>query len=112
MRVMRTAAVATIALCGLLAAPVAQSQQGPATRQEGSPMPEKSIETVLKAHTPHLMSLPGVVGTALGECAGTPCIKVFVVERTPELLEQIPPALEGYPVVVDETGEIRALEPN
>ena len=49
-------------------------------------MPEKSIESVLREHTPALMSLPGVVGTAQGECAGQPCIRVFVAKKTLELL--------------------------
>ena len=74
-------------------------------------MPEKTIEAVLKEHTPDLMSLPGVIGTAQGECAGEPCIKVYVTKKTPDLLQQIPPAIEGYTVTVEETGEIRALNP-
>ena len=73
-------------------------------------MPKKAIETVLKEHTDSLMSLPGVVGTGQGQCEGVPCIKVFVVEKTPALLDQIPSAVEGYAVVVQETGEIRARE--
>jgi len=74
-----------------------------------SPMGESAIEQVLEDHTDHLMSLPGVVGTAIGECDGKACVKVYVVEKNPELLNKIPPTLEGFPVVVEETGEIRAL---
>ena len=72
-------------------------------------MPEKAIEVVLKEHTDSLMALPGVVATAQGECNGKPCIKVHVVRKTSELLAKIPAAIEGYPVTVEETGEIRAL---
>ena len=72
----------------------------------------KTIEAVLKEHTDSLMSLPGVVGTALGECSGQPCIKVFVVKKTAELVKQIPSTIEGYEVAVQETGEIRALDPS
>lgn len=50
-----------------------------------------------------------MVGTALGERDGGPCIKVFVVEKTPELLEAIPPELDGHPVALEATGELRAL---
>ncbi len=75
-------------------------------------MAEKTITQVLKEHTPGLMSLPGVVGTAQGECAGQPCIKVFVTQTTSDLLQRIPPAIEGYTVAVEETGEIRALDPS
>ncbi len=78
--------------------------------QQKWPMPKKTIEEVLKQHTPSLMAVPGVVGTAQGSCSGKPCIKVFVAEKTPELLKQIPSSLEGYPVEVQETGEIRALD--
>ncbi len=74
-------------------------------------MQKKTIQTVLKEHTHSLMVLPGVVGTGLGECSGKPCIKVFVVKKTPDLLKQIPSTLEGYTVAVQETGEFRALDP-
>lgn len=68
----------------------------------------RPIEAVLKDHTEELMALPGIVGTAQGLCAGKPCIKVFVSKRTPTLDSKIPGELEGYPVEVDETGEIKA----
>jgi len=86
----------------------AQQQAG---RAEERSMALKTVEAVLKEHTARLMSLPGVVGTAHGKCAGRPCIKVFVVEKTPKLMEQIPSTIEGYPVQIQETGEIRAREP-
>lgn len=73
-------------------------------------MPEKTIEMVLREHTDRLMSVPGVVGTGIGECSGQRCIKVFVVKKTPDLLQQIPTAIQGYTVAVQETGEFRALD--
>lgn len=73
-------------------------------------MQRKTIDAVLKQHTDSLMALTGVVGTAIGECGGEPCIRVFVVEKTPELLEKIPSKLDGFPVDVQETGEVRALD--
>ncbi len=57
-----------------------------------------------------LLSLPGVVGTGVGERAGKLCIKIYVAKKTPELLKQIPPALGGYTIDVQESGEIRAFE--
>ncbi len=74
------------------------------------PMQDKTIEAVLKEYTDRLMSLPGVVGTAEGRCAGKPCIKVYVLETTPELRRQIPSDIEGFAVAVEETGEIRARD--
>jgi hypothetical protein len=73
-------------------------------------MPPTTIQEVLKTHTPELMSIPGVVGTALGEQKGELCIKVLVVQKTPELTQKIPSTLEGFPVVIQQTGEIRALD--
>ena len=72
-------------------------------------MKEKTLEEVLQENTGELMSLPGVVGTAQGLCEDKPCIKVFVIEKTPELEKRIPDTLEGYQVMIDETGVIRAL---
>lgn len=72
-------------------------------------MPKKSIEIVLQEHTDELMSMPGVVGTAQSLCDDKPCIKVYVLELTPELEKKIPKNLEGYAVDIEVTGEIRAL---
>ena len=74
-----------------------------------NPMAEETIKEVLKKHTKELMSMPGVVGTGQGLCEGNPCIKVFVIEKTPDLDQKIPKTLDGYPVVIEETGEIKAL---
>jgi len=71
---------------------------------------KKTIEQVLKEHTASLMALSGVVGTGQGLCSDEPCIRVFVVEATEELLKQIPGEIEGYTVDVQQTGEIKALE--
>ena len=35
-----------------------------------------------------------------------------LVKKTPDLLKQIPSAIEGYPVAVQETGESKALDPS
>jgi hypothetical protein len=80
-----------------------------ASRPRTGAMPEKTISVVLKEHTPRLMALPGVVGTAEGRCDGRPCIKVYVREKTPEIVKHIPSQIDGYSVTVQETGEIRPL---
>ncbi len=72
-------------------------------------MPEKTIEEVLKEHNNKLMSIPGVVGTAEGMCNSTPCIKVFVITKTPELERQIPKIIDVFVVDVEETGTFKAL---
>jgi hypothetical protein len=80
--------------------------------ENGVQMPSRPIEEVLKEHTHELMSIPGVVGTAQGLCDNRPCIKVFVINRTRELEQKIPKFLEGYPVVIEESGEFHALPKN
>jgi hypothetical protein len=96
-----------IVALGSSADPCAGQRGNDRSGEEG--LPEKSIEEVLKRHTPELMSKPGVVGTGQSLCGGQPCIKVFVSRETPELKEEIPDTLEGYPVVIEESGKFRAL---
>ncbi len=76
---------------------------------ENNKMPSKSIEEVLEEHTKGLMSIEGVTGTAEGLCNGQPCIMVYVVKKTEQLIRQIPSSLEGYPVEIEETGVFKAL---
>jgi hypothetical protein len=73
-------------------------------------MPVENIEAVLKRNTGRLMAIPGVLGTAETRCEDKPCIKIYVEKKTPEIERQIPPTIEGYPVVIQETGAIRPLE--
>ena len=62
---------------------------------------------VQEEHTPRLMVLPGVVGTATGlGSEGRPA--VLVLTETPGAAG-IPGSLDGIPVIVKVTGEIRAL---
>jgi len=81
------------------------------TGQKGDPTSmRRPIEAVQSSHTDSLMRIQGVVGTAIGLCDGTPCIKVLVVRATPELRRAIPDSLEGYRVILDETGTVRAQD--
>lgn len=79
--------------------------------EEDQSMPNRSLEEVLQEHTDSLMAMSGVVGTAQGLCDGEPCIRVFVIKKSDELMGRIPPQIEGYPVDVQETGEFRKLDP-
>jgi len=72
-------------------------------------MQEKPIEVVLNDNSSILMELPGVVGIGQGEYNGDPCIKLFMAKKSPELPKQLPEFLGGYRVIVEETGEFRAL---
>ncbi len=104
--------LAAVALGALLGGATSCAQQVPEhqdSQGEGQ-MAGRTIEEVLSQHTDSLMSIPGVVGTAIGECAGKPCIKVLVVKKTPELSAKLPTTLDGFVVDVQETGEIKALD--
>lgn len=79
-------------------------------REETAAM-EVRIEEAQQELTPQVMSLPGVVGIAIGECEGKPCIKVLVASKTRELMGKIPPTFKGYKVTVDEVGDIRGPRP-
>lgn len=72
---------------------------------------QTSLEEAQRDLADRVMALPGVVGVAIGECDGAPCIKVLVAASTAELAGKIPSRFKGYRVVIDETGEIRAPRP-
>ena len=68
-----------------------------------------TIDEVLKRHTKVLMTIPGVVGTGEGLWKGNPCIKVFVIQKTPDLNEKIPKNLDSYTVIIEKIGEVKPL---
>ncbi len=72
-------------------------------------MGEKPIVKVVEEYAPRWLALPGIVGVGVGESGGQPCIKVFVSRRAPETLASIGHSVEGWPVVVEQSGDIRAL---
>ena len=72
--------------------------------------PSRPIGEVLAEHSPRLMALPGV--TAVGQGAlpdGRSCIHVYIRARDRSLEARIPREIEGYPVVVAVSGDIRAM---
>lgn len=70
-----------------------------------------TIDDVIKKHAHSLMAIPGVVGLYHGlNEDGSSCLKVMVKKMTPEVQGRIPKTVEGYSVVIEETGEIRPME--
>jgi len=64
----------------------------------------------MEAHVGKLMSIPGVVGVAIGETEqGVPCIQVLIATADEALQKQIPGKLEGHPVVIEVTGTIHGM---
>jgi len=56
-----------------------------------------------------LMSIPGVIGIGVAH-GSEQRINIYVKEKTPEILSQLPLALSGISINVIETGEIRSLQ--
>jgi hypothetical protein len=79
--------------------------------QNSSPSPKRDINAVLAAHDKELLTIPDVVGVYVGTLQDrrTPCLKVMLARENSEAKRKIPKVIEGYPVVVEVTGEIRAL---
>jgi hypothetical protein len=74
---------------------------------EGPPGLAKAIAAQVR-HNPHLLTTPGVVGTAVGlGDNGTPVVRVFT-ERPG--VGHIPTFVDGVPVVVQVTGKLAALK--
>lgn len=67
-----------------------------------------TIEQVQKKYQDQIMELPGVVGIGIGAVDSQKVIKVLVIKKTKKLDQKIPKSLEGYSVLIEETGEIRA----
>lgn len=90
---------------------------GPGCRNEHmnaepkQPVGGKTIQQVQEEHTPAWMALPGVVGTAIGQCDGRPCILILTAANTEQIRKEIPATVDGYPVVVQYSGPIRARDP-
>lgn len=98
-------ALPALALLGVMCcAPHSASGQAVENR-----MAKATIQDVLRKNTDFLLSIPGVKGVAIGESDGKPCILVLVVSKNGEGVAKIPSQLEGFPVVVEETGTIHPL---
>ena len=72
-------------------------------------MPPKSIEQSLNEKTSQWMAIPGVVGTAIGVFKDRPCIKVYTTLSPHKLRDKLPSTVDGYPVIIEETGSIHSL---
>lgn len=73
-------------------------------------MENPTIEQVQEAHTEAWLAIPGVVGTAVGQHGGKPCILILTAGRDEQIGKQIPDTVQGYPVIIRHAGEIHALD--
>jgi len=56
------------------------------------------------------MEIEGFVGIEQGLYSKQPCIKVFVSNKTSDLQQKIPDSLDGYRVIIEETGSFKPLK--
>jgi hypothetical protein len=79
--------------------------------QNNSPSPKRDINAVLAAHDKELLAIPDVVGVYVGtlEDRRTLCLRVMLARKNPETERKIPRSIEGYPVRVEVSGEIRPM---
>ena len=100
--------------CAVFALLVAGVAGGCAARdveqEQARQMPPKTIEQVQQEHTNAWMAIPGVVGTGIGQCKGKPCILIFTASNPEQVRRAIPSTVDSYPVVIQHTGEIHALD--
>ena len=108
---MRTKTLVGLFCCLTIASSQISCRHNTVENQEGAQqMPKLTIEQVQEKHQDQLMAISGVGGVGIGAVDGKPVILVLVIKKTPELEQRIPKMLEGYPVVIQETGEVRALK--
>jgi hypothetical protein len=79
--------------------------------QGNSPEPKRDINAVLAAHDKELLAIADAVGMYVGttEEGRTPCLKVMLARKNPESERKIPRMIDGYHVVTEVTGSVRAL---
>jgi hypothetical protein len=70
--------------------------------------PKMTITEVLQKHTTQWMEIPGVSGTGEGKSSGKPCIMVFIDHKSEVIKKKVPKTVDGYKVVLEVTGEIKA----
>ncbi len=67
-----------------------------------------TIQQVKEKYQAELMALPGVVSMGIGLSEGETVIKIGLDGRYPDTEKALPKALEGYRVVSQATGIIKA----
>ena len=83
---------------------------GGSNENNGDRMVKRTIEQVHEAHASAWMDIPGVEGVAIGLFEDKPCIRILSSRQPEELRAKIPPVVEGYPVIIEQSGIFRALE--
>jgi len=103
----------TIVLAGTCSV---QCVQNPVETRGEKFVPKNSISRALEKVSSDLIEIPGVVGTGEGICYNKPCVRVYVIQESPELSRRIHETIKrnlgtanGLPVVIEQTGQIHTL---
>ena len=104
--VLRRARAAVLLASAALALSACRSRDG-AEPPEVAVTP-RPIEDVLAEHRDSLLSVPGVVGAAIGLCDGEPCIRVWFADSASLANQRVAPTLDGHPVRAEVAGRLRA----
>jgi hypothetical protein len=76
-------------------------------------MQKKSIEVIFKEYQEEWLAIPGVQGFYQGESENGDEIIVIMVDKiTDEIRKTLPDSVEGYPVIIEEVGVIKPLDPD
>jgi hypothetical protein len=79
-------------------------------KNEESTFVKSDINLVKDKYVDDLMKVNGVVGVYVGETEQKQqCITVMVIEETEVIKKEIPKELDGYPVIIEVTGEIKPM---
>lgn len=98
--------MALLYICAFVAVGCCNCDRG----KEGRMAVERTIEQVQEAYTDEWMKMSGVEGTGIGLFDDKPCIKIFTSSKPQEVRAKIPSTVEGYPVIIEETGSFRAID--
>jgi hypothetical protein len=82
-----------------------------ATAGETGPGSKRGLAAAIAAQTRNgraLLNVPGAIGHAVGAGA-SPVLKVLVREITPRARAAAPRSLDGFPVVLEEVGDVRGM---
>lgn len=69
----------------------------------------EQVKRVKRRHELELLEHEFVEGVGIGESDGTPAIKIYVDTNAGLASKSLPDAIEGVPVVVEESGPFKAF---
>jgi hypothetical protein len=84
---------------------------GATTAAENGPGSKRALAAAIAAQTRNsraLLNVPGAIGHAVGVGAN-PVLKILVTEITPRAQAAAPRSLDGFPVVLEEVGEVKGM---